>query len=462
MLVAMSLPFLNRQDEERRLRAALVAEPPVLVVIYGRRRCGKSTLLRRMAGASDIYFLANQGDASLQRAALAAQIARVVAGFEAAVYPSWDVLLRSLSDRAPHRLSLFLDEFPYMAQTSPELPSVLQGFLEGSGAERINIVLCGSSQRMMHGLVLDRAAPLYGRAREILKVRPLEAGWIREALDLDGVKAVNAYAVWGGIPRYWELAREHRSLDSAIETLILDRNGVLHEEPIRLLLDDMRTAGQAQSLLALIAGGCHRLSEIAGRMEKPAGVLTRPLTNLIDLGYVRRECPFGENAKTTKRTVYGLNDPFLQFHFRFVQFHQSMLELGLTRVVASAVKTAFPAHVAGVWEALARDSVPSIRLGNTQWGSAARWWGPGTDGKPLEMDVVAESMDRTSVLVGEVKWAGQCGNVGRTIAGLKERAQRLPFVRGRRVVLALWLKEKVQTPSGLTVLTPDDVLGSLK
>lgn len=460
--MVMSMPFLDRQDEECRLRAAVLAAPPVLAVIYGRRRCGKSTLLRRVAGPRDIYFMASQNDAALQRAALAAQIGRVVAGFDAAVYPSWEALLCSLADRTPRRISLFIDEFPYLAQTSSELPSVMQGFLESAAAERVNLILCGSSQRMMHGLVLDRAAPLYGRAREILKMRPLPAGWIREALEVDGAQAVEAYAVWGGVPRYWELAREYRSLEAAMEALVLDRNGVLHEEPPRLLLDDMRAAGQAHSLLSLIAAGCHRLSEIAGRMEKPAGTLTRPLANLIDLGYVRREIPFGENPKTTKRTVYKLGDPFLQFHFRFVQAHQSMLELGLTRAVGAAVKAALPSHVSGVWEALARESAPFVRPGGIPWGAAARWWGRAADGKPLELDVVAESMDRTSLLVGEAKWTASRADVGRMVARLNGCIARLPFVRGRRVVLALWMKEKVQAPGNVVVLTPDDVLGALK
>lgn len=458
----MSMPFLNRKDEERRLRAALRAEPPVLAVIYGRRRCGKSTILRRIAGPRDIYFLAGQNDSALQRAALAAQIGRVIPGFDAAVYPTWEIVLRSFADRAPRRLSLLIDEFPYLAQTSPELPSVLQGFLESAGADRINLVLCGSSQRMMHGLVLDRTAPLYGRAREILKIRPLAAGWIREALELDGAKAVEAYAVWGGVPRYWELARDYRSLEAAVAALVLDRNGILHEEPLRLLLDDMRTAGQANSLLTVIAAGCHRLSEIAGRMEKPAGTLTRPLANLIDLGYVRRELPFGESAKTTKRTLYKLDDPFLQFHFRFVHAHRSMLELGLTHAVETVVKESMSSHVSDAWEALARESAPFVRPGGIQWGAAARWWGPGTDGKPLELDVVAESMDRTSLLVGEAKWKSSRADAGRIAARLKERIRRLPFARGRRVVPALWVKRRVKISGDVAVLTPDDVLGALK
>jgi len=456
------MDFFDRQDEIRRLRAALSAAPPVLVVIYGRRRCGKSSIMRRVVGPRDVYFLASQNDSALQRAALASEIGRVVRGFDEAVYPSWDALLRSLAERTARRVSLFIDEFPYLVQTSSELPSVLQGFLEGTGAARVNLVLCGSSQRMMHGLVLDRTAPLYGRAREILKVRPLAAGWIREALELAGDKAVEAYAVWGGVPRYWELARDYRSLEAAVEALVLDRNGVLHEEPLRLLLDDMRTAGQAHSLLSLIASGCHRLSEIAGRMEKPAGMLTRTLANLIDLGYVRRECSFGENPRTTRRTLYKLNDPFMQFHFRFVQAHQSMLELGLTKAVGIAVKEALSSHVAGVWESMARESVPFVRIGDIQWGAASRWWGPGTDGQMLELDVVAESMDRTALLVGEAKWTASRVDVGRVVAGLKDRVKRLPAVRGRRVVLALWAKEKVQLPVDVRLLTPDDVLGALK
>ena len=292
-------------------------------------------------------------------------------------------------------------------------------------------------------------------------MRPLAAGWIREALKLDGAKAVESYAVWGGVPRYWELAREYRSLDAAVEELVLDRNGVLHEEPLRLLLDNMRTAGQAQSLLSLIAAGCHRLSEIASRMEKPAGTLTRPLANLIDLGYVSRDSPFGENPKTTKRVVYKLSDPFLQFHFRFVQAHQSMLEQGLTRSVGAVVKQGLWSHVSGVWEALARESAPFLRPGGIQWGAAARWWGPGSDGKPLELDVVAESMDRTSLLVGEAKWTASHADAGRIVSRLNDCIRRLPFVRGRRVVPALWMKKKVPATGNVVVFTPNDVLSAL-
>ena len=132
----------------------------------------------------------------------------------------------------------------------------------------------------------------------------LEPGWIKEALSLNYIEAVEAYSVWGGVPRYWELAKIYRNQEEACKEIVLDRDGVLHNEPMRLLLDDMRGASQPHSLLSLIANGSNRVSEIAGRLGKPA----------------------------------------------------------------------------------------------------QRWWGNGRDGKNMEIDMIAESLNNEFLLFGEVKW----------------------------------------------------------
>ena len=461
MLLVMKLPFLNREHEQRRLRRFLGGEGGRLAVLYGRRRCGKSTLIQQVAGDRTLYFLADQRDAPLQVDALAAEAGRILPEFAAARYGSWDALLATLDVRLERPLSLLLDEFPYLAGTSPELPSLLQRYLDRPGEKKISFLLCGSSQRMMQGLVLDRTAPLYGRAEEILKVEPLGPGWIAEALGVIGVAAVEAYAVWGGVPRYWELAQGFGSMGEAVRELVLDRRGVLHDEPATILLDDLRTAGQAYSLLSLIGGGCSRLSEIAGRMGKPAGSLTRPLSNLIELGYVCREAPFGEDERSTKRTLYRLSDPFLSFYFRFVQPNRSVLELGLVEPVEDRLKHELAAHVGGVWETLARRSVPHLKLAETRWGAAARWWGAGTGG-PVEFDVVAESLDQRSVLIGEAKWSEKESEGQRWVEQLRARIARAPFVKGRNVVLSLWLKKPVDVGEGVEVVTPETVLDVLR
>ncbi|MBN1837692.1 MAG: ATP-binding protein [Spirochaetales bacterium] len=440
----MRLPFLDREKELLRLTEARARPGTFLLVVYGRRRCGKSRLIEEVFDPQkDVYYLADERDASVQRSALAMEIGRKIRGFERAIYPDWAALLEAWRDRHDGQGVLAIDEFPYLVGTSRELPSVLQKFLDQSAGKPARLLLCGSSQRMMQGLVLDRTAPLYGRATEILKIEPLEARYICAALGTGGEAAVEAYAVWGGMPRNWELAVDYADTARGVKSLVLDRNGVLHREPPRLLLDDMRTAVQSSSILSLIASGCHRLSEIAGRLGRPAADLGRPMGRLIELGYVERHIPFGESLRSTRRTLYRLADPFLQYWYRFVQPNDSLLELDMVDQVYSRIQDELPSHVAEVWEQLARRSVPTLAPGGVSWGPAARWWGKDRDGNPLEIDVVAESLDRSRLLVGEAKWA-EASDCGRLERELRDKAHRLPFVAGRELYYALWLKR----PSG--------------
>ena len=458
----MKLPFLDREDEKQRLLDALEAEEPSLAVVYGRRRCGKSRLLQQVLRPRDVYFLADQRETPLQIEAFSAAVERVLPGFAAARYGTWDRLLTALSGRVTDRLNLVVDEFPYLVQSAPELPSLLQRFIDQPGPKRLGWVLCGSSQRMMQNVVLDRSAPLYGRARQILKIRPLKAGWCMEALNLKSRDAVEAFSVWGGVPRYWELARMSGTTREALASLVLDRHGVLHEEPQRLLLEEMRSAVQASSLLSLIGAGCHRLSEIAGRLGKPAGSLTRPLNNLMELGYIRKDRPWDAGWRTSRRTLHVIEDPFLRFYYRFVTPNLSLLESGQTDRVFRDVCAGLTEHTAAVWEDLVRSSVPFSTIGGQTWRTAARWWGHDTNGRMTELDVVAESEDRGTLLIGECKWGRVSpSDPARWLTALKSKAQALPFVGKRSVIHVLWLRQSVDNPGKGIFMQPEDVLRAL-
>jgi len=126
----MKLPFLNRQKEINEVNKAIKGAGTAFIVIYGRRRCGKSTLLQKISRKQDIYYLADHREAPLQRHALANEIERTIPGFAAVQYPSWDIFLASLNGRIKPNSCLILDEFPYMVQGSPELPSIIQNFLD--------------------------------------------------------------------------------------------------------------------------------------------------------------------------------------------------------------------------------------------------------------------------------------------------------------------------------------------
>lgn len=459
----MKLPFLDRQEETARFRRLLGQSEGSLGVVYGRRRCGKSRLLREILPPERaVYYVGDDREGGLQRASLATEIGRLLPGFAAVAYPDWDALFARWWREARPGTVLALDEFPSMVAVAPELPSLLQKHLDRESDSGIHLLLSGSSQRMMQGLVLDRTAPLFGRAREILKISPLPAGWIEEALHLKSPEqAIEAYSIWGGTPRYWELAGDYPDLTEAIRSLVLSPMGVLHEEPSRLLLDDLRDTTQASSILSLIGQGCHRISEIAARLGKPATALSRPIQRLQEMELIHREQPFGEAERGGKRTLYKISDPFLRFWFRFVEIDRSRLGAGQLNAVAADIEKRLPHHIGEIWEELARASVPHLAIGGRTWGPASRWWGAGLDRKPLEIDLIAYSGDDKSVLVGEVKWSAE-RHAGRLLAELEEKARQLPEVGGREVVAALWLKAGVKGIEPERLVLPRLLLGVLR
>jgi uncharacterized protein len=455
----MAPRFLNRSVELARLEQALDARSGGLVCLYGRRRLGKSALLREVLKRHPApYYVGDNREAPPQRQALAAEIGRYVAGFDAAEYRDWDALLAMWWRLAPANMPLLIDEFPALVATSPELPSLLQKHIDRLPRP---IVLCGSSQRMMHGIVLDATAPLYGRAREILKLQPLDIAWIRPALGIrSATAAVESFAVWGGVPRYWELARGDRDTLAAAGRLALDPLGVLHQEPDRLLVDDVQDPARSASLLSLIGSGCQRTSELAGRLGVPATSLSRSLARLVDLGLIARDTPFGRSVRDTKRTLYRVADPFLAFWFRFVEANRSRLATGQLPLVMREVRTAWPQYLGGAFERIARDSVARLSIAGRRWLPASSWWGVGLDREPLEIDVVAECVDDSSVvLLGEVKVAATSREVRAIAARLRRDAARCPDLVGRRCEFAVWVLRGRGGVPGVTVVRAEDVVG---
>jgi AAA+ ATPase superfamily predicted ATPase len=396
-----------------------------------------------------IPFLNRSAELERMRRALAVEIARHVKDFDAVEYPEWDSLLSRFWESAPAKLCLVIDELPALVQRAPELPSLLQKLLDRRSRP---LAVCGSSQRMMHGLVLEAGAPLYGRAREILKLAPLGIEWIRAALDLRSpADAVEHYALWGGVPRYWELARAFQDRRSALRELVLDPLGVLHREPDRLLLDDAQDIARSASLLSLIGRGAHRVSEIGARIGVPATSLSRPLARLMELGLIVRELPFGRSERDTKRTRYRLDDPFLAFWYRFVEPNRSRLEAGLLEIVAEEIEASWPLFLGSAWESIVRTQLPRLVVEGRRFGPASRWWGPATDKQPMEIDLVAEDLrDPRHVLVGEAKLSATPSSARAALATLAANAARCPELAGRRITCALWvLRARGRLPAGV-------------
>ena len=454
--------FINRINEIKRIRTALKQDDSVLLAVYGRRRCGKSTMIKKVICENDIYFAADLRERSLQIEAFAKTIGKVVNGFSKLRYPNWDSLFHNLKNTLNQKITICIDEFPYLVKNSPELPSVLQNIIDNNINDKYNLILCGSSQQMMQSITLNSSSPLYGRCDEILNVNPMLLGWYNEYYKKNAIETIEGYSVYGGVPRYWELQKKHQSLADSIKYNLLDPDGILFKEPEMLFFDEMRTSVLAFSILTLIGLGCNRLSEIAGRLEKPATQLNRPINLLIDLGYVRRETPFNTSLKSTKKSLYKIADPFMCFYFSFVVPNKSRLEFGLIEQVWDEINGKFNQYVSEIWEELCRNAVPRLKIEGKTFNPAQRWWGNGIDRKPMEIDIIAESTDKSTLLIGEAKWINNI-SVKNITNELNAKINNAPFIQNRKVVQVLFLKQTHENnPNKIIIIKPADIIAVLK
>lgn len=453
--------FLDRVVEKEKLIGQLRGDEPAFVVVYGRRRCGKSTLLKQIMNPKDVYFQTDLVDGRLQMQNLAREIGLKYAGFDSMIYRGWESLFINMNRFFEPKTCLMLDEFPYLVRNNSELPSILQKLID-SKQLKYSIIVCGSSQQMMQDIVLKRSEPLYGRASIILRINELMPGWITDSITNEPIGAVTEYAIWGGVPRYWEIRNKYPDLKTALLKEVFDKDSIFYEEPIRLLADDMRTSVQAYSILNLIGQGSHRLSEIAARLGKQSTDLAKPLANLIEIGYLRKEIPFGEQEKNSKKGLYKIKDSFFRFYYRYILPSKSAIELGLNERVLNQYFQDKDHYESIIWEDLVRLSVPYSSIGGETWDVARRWWGKGADGKEIEIDIVAESIDKTKLLIGEVKWS-ENPNIKRISEELVTKSLNIPaFSKYQEVIFAQWHKKHLSTPPNELIFYPKDVLNLLK
>ena len=473
MLVCI-MKFLDRQNELVRLRRVADSDESGLVVVYGRRRVGKTRLLLEWASRHNgLYTVADQSAAELQRRYFAEALAERLPGFADVDYRDWRSLLSRVAREAQlagWQGPLIFDELPYLVLASPELPSVLQRWIDHEArAARLKVAVAGSSQRMMQGLVLSGDAPLFGRAKEILEIQPLPPSCLSEVFDVpDGIRWGELYTAWGGIPRYWELAQEiGGDVTIQVEQLVLDPLGPLHREPDRLLLEEIPSALETRPVLDAIGAGAHRVSEIAGRLGRPATSMSRPLDRLSGLGLVRRELPFGEDEKGSRRALYKIADPFFRLWFRVVAPYRAQLASGTPATRRQILARFWDSLCAQGWEELCRQQVARLpaekSLGQLgPWGPASRWW----RGAEPEWDLVSESLDGRRVLLGEVKWSARPFGHGHLEKALRELAARpappLPTrLSGAEILRALFVpatENAARSMEGSLLVTATDLL----
>lgn len=460
------MEFTDRIEEQKVLRRVLSSQiSPKFVVVYGRRRLGKSTLIRRVLTDHDIYYMAGNLADQVQRDLLQAQIGENFPDINRGTYSSWEDLLLMLNTLTQEQFTLCLDEFPYMVKNCPELPSILQKIIDTKEL-KYNLIICGSSQRMMQEMILSPSEPLYGRSQMTLSLQPIPVKYLQETLSLNPVQTIEEWSVWGGVPRYWELREEYEDLHSAIMETMMGTGAVLYDEPKRLFMDDLTQTVQSESLMSIVASGANRISEIAGRIGKEVTTLSTPMDRLIQMGYLRREIPFGDSPKKSKKGIYRINDPLMDFYYTFIVPNQSNIGRGRKKAVMNEIEKGWTRYVSLHWEHLCHEAVSGNFILGHQWGEASRWWGnipldkpdeKGNKFRPIELDVVAESTDGKYLLIGECKWT-ESEYADRLLTQLKAKTENLPIAKGKDVIYCLFLKCRPKDHKTEEIFLPEDVI----
>ena len=425
--------MINRDAELDWLVSHLERPTRQLLVVYGRRRIGKTTLVTAALDAIEadaIYHLCDQRGPTHNADRFARECADAFDDVPPAVDDFVDAF-RYLRGRVDGPCVVAIDEFSYLVEADETIPSVFQTVVDDVLADtEISLVLLGSSISMMEEGVLSYESPLYGRRTGQWKLTPLSFPDIHGfAPEADVETRIRLYAVFGGVPAYLEQFDPDQSLMANVEERVLSKGAFLYEEPEFLLRQELREPATYLAILEAIADGATRVTEIANAIGADASSISRYLRNLSELALVERETPVTD---PDGRGVYRIADDFLRFWFRFVAPNRGALERGRTAAVRDAVADSLPTHTSRTFETVCRQAV-ELAAAPVECSRVGRWWHEAD-----EIDVVGLDPASETLLLGECNWT--TSPVGPDLLADLEALEPAVRWRGsdRRVVYALF------------------------
>lgn len=406
--------FYCREEELRTMNNRYKKGHFECVVIYGRRRVGKTALINEFCkGKPTVYFSALNASSQENLEALSKAIytCQNSDSTSAPTYRSYENALEAITGMAMEkRLVFVIDEYPYLAKAEKSISSRLQHIIDHSWQDsRIYLILCGSSMSFMEYQVLGYESPLYGRRTAQFKIQALTYREITEFHpELKAADQALLYGVTGGIPHYINKLDVESNLDEALLDNLFSTSSYLFEEPENLLKQELREPAIYNSVISAIAAGASHSNEISTKVGLESGVCAKYLKVLLDLGILKKETPITE--KPGKKTIYAIDDNFFRFWYRFVPRNMSVISAGRMRLIyEQAVKRFYPDYMGLVFEKMCQEyllryakDLP-ILLSNV-----GQWWG--TDSKTrkeVQIDIVGAPVDGNEYLIGSCKYRNE-------------------------------------------------------
>ncbi len=442
------MAFVNRQRELDVLNSRANSGRAELLVVYGRRRIGKTSLLLHWLDAHPpeerCYWVAHKTSAERLLSSFSEAAAPLLTngGGAGLTFEDWESAFTQLFGLGTkRRLLLVLDEFPYLIQSCPELPSLLQKLWDHHGKDtQVVLVLCGSHYHMMADQLFSARQPLYGRATGSLlldEVDRRDLGLFLPRYSID--QLAQCAAVIGGVPKYLELWNDGKPPLRNVEELILSDATLFRHEALFLIQDELPEPRTYLAILETLGSGCMTPGAIAKGAGIDRGHVGKYLHTLVELRFVRRLLSADIQERRNSRTArYEVRDPYLRFYFEFIYRHPQWLEQGRISHMRRVIESRFDAYVGKqVYEEWARRHL--MELGDADELSfvpdeVGRAWDP-----RVEIDVFAVNWKERSVIAGECKW--RRAKIGASeLASLQDRCLRLKRIQGFKVQYALFSK----------------------
>lgn len=396
--------FYDRVEELDALRKEYETDRFSFVIVYGRRRVGKTELIKEFCDSRNhFYHLASQDSPRAQREKLVEELAvhrdertpRIDDWHDAA-----DYLGETL--REEKRIAA-IDEFPYLIESDETVLSAFQQLVDTiQGDSKSLLLLCGSSISVMESEVLGHESPLYGRRTAQIDLQPFSFADAFAIIEYPFGESIRSFAVTGGMPMYLTLFDYDESLETNLLNNHLSKTSMLYDEPEFLLRTELRNPGRYMSILEAIANGHTTPNEISGQTDIDPGPLSRYLQRLRRLRLVEREVPVTAREKKTNRSVYVVADEFLRFWFRFVEPNRSSIEQAPELVLENRILPELDRFASTTFEDVCQEALWQLarngRLDHS-YGAIGRWWYG-----EHEIDLVGLDERTPAILFGECKW----------------------------------------------------------
>ena len=460
--------FIGREREMATLNHLYQSDKFEFVVIYGRRRVGKTALINQFIQDKEaIYYMGVESNSKQNLENFSKNIMEYKVNIQVDTsFLSFQAALEYVFQLAEkERLVLAIDEYPYVARSSESFASTIQLLIDKyKDHSKLMLILCGSSMSYMEDHVLSYKAPLYGRRTAQMKIQPFDFfDTCQYFCNFSDEDRALVYGMVGGTPQYLLQMDDRLTIEENMKNTFLSPNSFLFEEPENLLKQEVREPALYNAIITAIATGSSRVAEISTKVGEQSSVCTNYLKNLMALGLIQKETPYGE--KTSRKSIYSINDNMFRFWYRFIPENNSIIVRGATNLAYKRIEPHLSDYMGKVFEEICKQYLWKLLLdGNCpiEFNDLGRWWGtnPSTHNQE-EIDIMGEQ-DKNTALFGECKWTNQKVDTG-ILETLLKRSQLFHYSKIQLYLFAKTgftegCKALAEKMGNVALVTYDDML----